>query len=112
MPDGLGLTLGIVPGKLFDVLDYKLYDWPGHGTPEDASYQYNEQEWMKDDEYDLLIQDPGNYWQRSYLPRVFGAHGAAGRCSRRSPTSCEIPFTAPFFAGFSAAAGQGDAARS
>ena len=40
MPDGLGLTLGIVPGKLFDVLDYHLYDWPGHGTPEDTSYQY------------------------------------------------------------------------
>jgi hypothetical protein len=24
MPDGLGLTLGIVPGKLFDILDYHL----------------------------------------------------------------------------------------
>ena len=72
-PDGLGLTLGIVPGKLFDVLDYHLYDWPGHGTPEDTCYQYSEQEWMKGDEYDALIQDPGSYWLHRYLPRVFGA---------------------------------------
>ena len=64
-PDGLGLTLGIVPGKLFDILDYHLYDWPGHGTPEDTCYQYSEQEWMKGDEYDALIQDPGSYWQRT-----------------------------------------------
>ena len=101
MPDGLGLTLGIVPGKLFDVLDYHLYDWPGHGTPEDASYQYKEQEWMKGDEYAALIQDPGSYWQRTYLPRVFGA---LEPFSALAPWTdlVEIPFTAPFFAGFSA----------
>ena len=28
---------------------------------------------MKADEYDLLIADPSNYWQRFYLPRVIGA---------------------------------------
>ena len=97
-PDGLGLTLGIVPGKLFDILDYKLYDWPGHGTPEDTCYQYNEQEWMKGDEYDALIQDPGNYWLRTYLPRVIGAMEP---WSMLAPWTdlVEIPFTAPFFAG-------------
>ena len=41
-PDALAFTLTMVPGKLFDILDYKLYDWPGHGTDEDTSYQYNE----------------------------------------------------------------------
>ncbi len=100
-PDAIGLTLGIVPGKLFDVLDYRLYDWPGHGTPEDTSYQYNEKEWMKDDEYDLLIQDPSNYWQRVYLPRTFGALEPFAMLPPWTDL-VEIPFSAPFFAGFSA----------
>ena len=100
-PDGLGLTLGIVPGKLFDVLDYHLYDWPGHGTPEDTCYQYSEQEWMKGDEYDALIQDPGSYWQRTYLPRVFGAMEPFSMLAPWTDL-VEMPFTAPFFAGFSA----------
>ncbi len=100
-PDGIGLTLGVVPGKLFDILDYKMYDWPGHGTAEDTSYQYNEKEWMKADEYDALIQDPGSYWLRTYLPRMFGAMEP---WSMLPPWTdlVEIPFTAPFFAGFSA----------
>ena len=101
MPDGLGLTLGIVPGKLFDILDYHLYDWPGHGTPEDTCYQYSEQEWMKGDEYAALIQDPGSYWQRTYLPRVFGAMEPFSMLAPWTDL-VEIPFTAPFFAGFSA----------
>ena len=100
-PDAIGMTLGMVPGKLFDILDYKMYDLPGHGTDEDTSYQYNEQEWMKDDEYDLLIQDPSNYWQRYYLPRMFGA---LEPWTTLAPFTdlCEIPFTAPFFVSFSA----------
>ena len=108
-PDGIGLTLGIVPGKLFDVLDYKLYDWPGHGTPEDSSYQYTEKEWMKADEYDHLIQDPCDYWLRSYLPRMFGAmepwtHAAAVDRPRRDPVHGAV------LRGLLGPAGQGDAA--
>ncbi len=101
MPDGIGLTLGIVPGKLFDILDYHLYDWPGHGTPDDTCYQYSEQEWMKGDEYAALIQDPGTYWQRTYLPRVFGAMEPFSMLAPWTDL-VEIPFSAPFFAGFSA----------
>ena len=100
-PDALAFTLTMVPGKLFDILDYKLYDWPGHGTDEDTSYQYNEKEWMKDDEYDALIADPSGYWQRIYLPRAFGA---LEPWSMLPPFTdlVEIPFTAPFFAAFAA----------
>lgn len=62
-----------VPGRVLDLLDYRLYDWPGHGTGDDASYQYNEAEYMKATEYDLLLTDPSRYWQSLYLPRTFGA---------------------------------------
>jgi uroporphyrinogen-III decarboxylase len=60
------------PGKFFEILDYKLYSWPGHGVPKEQSYQANEGEYMTADEYDALIEDPSNYFTHSYLPRVFG----------------------------------------
>jgi len=61
------------PGKLFEILDYKLYSWPGHGVAPEQSYQANEGEYMTADEYDALIDDPSNYFSSTYLPRVFGA---------------------------------------
>ena len=73
LPDTRVSFITIVPGKVLDLLDYKMYDWPGHGTDDDASYQYNEAEYMTPDEYSSLIADPSAYWQRHYLPRAFGA---------------------------------------
>jgi len=60
-------------GKVFEILDYKLYAWPGHGVSPNHSYQCLEGEYMKADEYDALIQDPSNFFATTYLPRVFGA---------------------------------------
>lgn len=59
------------PGKLFDILDYKLYAWPGHGVSPNHSYQCLEGEYLKADEYDDLIQDPTGFFQSVYLPRIF-----------------------------------------
>lgn len=61
------------PGKFYEILDYKLYKWPGHGVPPEHSYQCVESEYMKAEEYDLLITDPSFYFNNFYLPRVFGA---------------------------------------
>jgi hypothetical protein len=61
------------PGKFYEILDYKLYAWPGHGVKPEHSYQCNEGEYMKPEEYDLLITDPSFYFRNFYLPRVFGA---------------------------------------
>ena len=60
-------------GKILDVLDYKLYAWPGHGVAPEHSYQCNEGEYMKADEYDALIKDPSYFFSNVYLPRIFGA---------------------------------------
>ncbi len=60
-------------GRLFDLLDYKMYKWPGHGVPDTASYQCVEAEYMLADEYDALIRDPSAFFTRTYLPRVCGA---------------------------------------
>jgi uroporphyrinogen-III decarboxylase len=62
------------PGRVLDILDYKLYSWPGHGLPTYApGLQFLEGEYMKVEEYDDLIRDPSDFWFRTYLPRVFGA---------------------------------------
>lgn len=61
------------PGKFYEILDYKLYAWPGHGVAPEHSYQCLEGEYMKAEEYDLLMTDPSFYFRNFYLPRVFGA---------------------------------------
>jgi uroporphyrinogen-III decarboxylase len=63
----------VTPGRILDLLDYKLYAWPGHGLPENGTaWQFIEGEYMKVEEYDDLIRDPSDFWMRVYLPRCFG----------------------------------------
>lgn len=79
-PDGSSDPVqNTVPGAMFEWLDYKLYAWPGHGVAKEASYQYNEKEWMLPEEYDHLISDPSDYLLRTYLPRTVGAFAGFGR---------------------------------
>jgi hypothetical protein len=61
------------PGRFYEILDYKLYAWAGHGVAPESSYQCLEKEYMTEDEYDLLISDPSFFFRNFYLPRVFGA---------------------------------------
>lgn len=61
------------PGRLYEILDYKLYAWPGHGVAPEHSYQAIEGEYMKAEEYDLLMADPSFYFSKFYLTRAFGA---------------------------------------
>jgi hypothetical protein len=71
--DSMTSAFLIGPGKIFEILDYRLYKWPGHGCAPNTPYQCWEAEYMNADEYDLLINDPSNFWMRVYLPRIFGA---------------------------------------
>jgi hypothetical protein len=64
----------VAPGKAMEILDYKLYAWPGHGLSTKApNYQFVEGEYMKVEEYKDLVRDPSDFWLRTYLPRIFGA---------------------------------------
>src|SRR5208283_2871561 len=49
-PDYGGAPAMIGYGKIFEILDYKHYKWPGHNLPKDSGYQYVEGEYMKADE--------------------------------------------------------------
>jgi hypothetical protein len=64
----------VFAAKVYDLLDFKLYKWPGHGlSKEYSSIQFVEGEYMKADEYDALITNPSDFWMRVYMPRTFGA---------------------------------------
>lgn len=54
------------------VVGTKNYKWPGHGLPDTSSFQFVEGEYMKAEEYDTFLDDPGDFIFRTYLPRVYG----------------------------------------
>ncbi len=63
----------VLPGRVYDLLDYRGYHWPGHGLPDNATgHQFVEDEYMMADEYDSLIKNPSDFWMRTYMPRIFG----------------------------------------
>jgi hypothetical protein len=72
-PDGHIGSTAPGPAKVYEILDYKQYAWPGHGVAPQHSFQCLEGEYMKADEYDALIDDPSNFFSNIWLPRVFGA---------------------------------------
>jgi len=54
-------------------LDFKAIKWPGHGVPDNQSFQFVEAEYMKEDEYQELFKDPGNFFLRKFIPRLSGS---------------------------------------
>jgi hypothetical protein len=72
-PDAHGGCAVPSPGKFLEILDFKLYKWPGHGVSPETTYQCIEGEYMKADEYDLLIHNPLYFFYYIWPSRVFGA---------------------------------------
>ena len=71
-----------IAAPALDILDIKMYAYPGRGMPTDAlGFQFVEGEYMLEGEYDALIRDPSDFWLRTYLPRVFGAFKPLARLS-------------------------------
>lgn len=80
---GPGLVL---PGRMMDMIDYKLHEWPGHGLGDDATmYQYVEGEYMPPEEYDDFIRDAADYLFRFFLPRSVGALAGLRRLPPLTP---------------------------
>jgi hypothetical protein len=60
-------------GAAMTELDIKNCVWPGGPKPPDYNYQFIEGEYMKEDEYDMFLNDPSGFMIRRYLPRIYGA---------------------------------------
>jgi hypothetical protein len=59
-------------GAAMTELDVKTMVWPGGPKPPDFEYQFIEGEYMKEDEYDIFLNDPSGFMIRRYLPRIYG----------------------------------------
>ncbi|MBN2238884.1 MAG: hypothetical protein JW712_03845 [Dehalococcoidales bacterium] len=86
------------PGKLFDIIDFKLMQWPGHGVPDDGTFfQYVEGVYMPEEEYDELINCPNDFYLRKILPRISGTMGPLQMLARFNPSFfVPVGFLAPF----------------
>lgn len=64
----------VFPARASEIIKSISSKWPGHGLPDDASMQqFVEGEYMKAEEYDVLLKDPSDFCFRYYLPRTLGA---------------------------------------
>jgi hypothetical protein len=70
-PDRL-LVVPNQSGHVLEALDVKQLRWPGHGVSRHHTHQFVEGEYMKEDEYDLLLNDMSDFLVRRYLPRIYG----------------------------------------
>jgi len=67
-----GVGLFANSGTIMELLGTRNAAWPGGTLPPDIPYQFVEGEYMKQDEYDLFLNDPSDFVLRYYLPRVYG----------------------------------------
>lgn len=55
------------------ILGDRMTKWPGHGLGPNGSFQFNESDFMKAEDYDAFLEDPSDWAIRVYLPRAFEA---------------------------------------
>ena len=91
----------VIPARVYDILDYRLYAYAGRGLPTSArAVQFVEGEYMKADEYDALIRNPSDFWMRVYMPRIYGALASFTKLEPftdfvEMPAPQLMPFTLP-----------------
>lgn len=65
------VPFGSVPqGRPLELLDSTQLRWPGRGLPDDAPFQYVENEYMRQDEYDELLANPTAFAVTKLWPRI------------------------------------------
>jgi hypothetical protein len=68
-PDGWAVS-GRESGAALAAIGANQIRWPGGNLPPDVGNQIAEQEFMKEDEYDLFLADPSDFMLRVWLPRL------------------------------------------
>ena len=57
--------------KPSQALGDRMTKWPGYGLGPNGSFQFNEHEFMKAEDYDAFLKDPADWAIRVYTPRAF-----------------------------------------
>jgi uroporphyrinogen-III decarboxylase len=90
-PDRLLVVLN-QSGNVLEALDSRQLKWPGHGVSRHHTHQFVEGEYMKEDEYDLLLNDPSDFLVRRYLPRVYGLLQPSAQLPPLNSLMTALPF--------------------
>ncbi|MFC2039122.1 uroporphyrinogen decarboxylase family protein [Chloroflexota bacterium] len=70
--DTSGVGLFANSGTIMELMEARNAAWPGGTLPPDTPYQFIEGEYMKQEEYDIFLNDPSDFVLRYFLPRVYG----------------------------------------
>ena len=65
-------AVGVPPAKSCEALQLKQMRWPGGDLPDDAPFQWVEDEYIKAEEVDAFLADPNGFAMRTILPRIAG----------------------------------------
>ncbi|MGB9846745.1 MAG: uroporphyrinogen decarboxylase family protein, partial [Desulfotomaculales bacterium] len=68
---------------LYDAVGCRTYKLPGRDLPPRTQFQFVEEEYMKDDEYDVLINSPVEFMMDRLLPRILGELAEPGSLRAR-----------------------------
>ena len=90
-PDRLLVVLN-QSGAVLEALDSRQLRWPGHGVSKYHTHQFVEGEYMKAEEYDLLLHDPSDFLVRFYLPRVYGLMAPTAKLPPLNTLINALPF--------------------
>ncbi len=78
-PDACDAGAEGVSGRAMEVLGDTQFFWPGGPLDPQTGPQFLNKENMREDEYDLLITDPGDFVLRYYMPRRYGRLAALAK---------------------------------
>ena len=85
-------------GAAMTELDVRNIVWPGGPIPPDYEYQFIEGEYMKEDEYDMFLNDPSDFMIRRYLPRIYGTLAPLAKLPPLDSMFMGLEYLTPLFA--------------
>jgi hypothetical protein len=97
-PDMSQSYVGTSAGEVNDILQPTQSKWPGGPLPENTTHQAIDVETMMDDEYDLLLSDPTDFFIRKMLPRSFDALKPLAKLPQMAERAMGFGMLTPIFA--------------
>lgn len=63
---------GVFASRMLESLAITQVRWPGGGVPDDAPFQFVEDEYLREEEYDAFLADPNGFTLSKLIPRMAG----------------------------------------
>ncbi|MFC1901010.1 uroporphyrinogen decarboxylase family protein [Chloroflexota bacterium] len=97
-PDMSQSYAGMGSGAVSDILKPTQSRWPGGPLPENTAHQAIDVETMMEDEYELLLNDPTDFYIRKMLPRTYDALKPLANLPPLGERSMMLGMMTPMFA--------------